>query len=253
MSVEYVECRTQVELDAALAKPDTIPICRGDGYFAVSSDSATVRASDSATVEAYGSATVRAYGSATVRAYDSATVEASDSATVRASGSATVRASGSATVEASRFVAVTRHGETAKVNGGVLIQIPPTDTPEAWADFYGLKVSRGTVVLFKAVDDEFRSGHGTTYTPGSKPSAPDWQDHDGCGNGLHFCPRPFMAHLYHTNATRFVACRVKLADLVVIGSYPGALPSDKVKAPSCTVLHECDEDGVKLEQTAKAA
>jgi hypothetical protein len=181
-------------------------------------DSASVRACDSASVRAYGSASVRAYGSASVEAY------------------------GSASVSATPFVAVQRHGDRAKVSGGVLIQIPPLDTAKQFCEFYGIKASRGTVTVYKAVGNSYTSEHGATYTPGGTTSCDDWSAEPRCGGGLHFSPRPFMARKY-SGGPRFVACRVKLTDLVVIRDYG---TPDKVKAPRCKVLYECNEDGEKL-------
>ncbi len=219
-----VVVRTQAELDAALGKSgvDCIEIDSPAGGWI------TVRASGSATVHAYVSATVHASGSATVHAYDSATVRAYDSATVHAYGSATVRAYGSATVHASPKTAVHLHSGHAKVKGGVLIDhTAKFDTPAEWCDYHGLKVSRaGVATVYKAVNDQWTTDRGFDYSPGSKPSAPDWRDDDGCGGGLHFSPTPHHALAYYPDATRFVAVGVKVADLRPI---PGG--TAKCKAP----------------------
>jgi hypothetical protein len=91
---------------------------------------------------------------------------------------------------------------------------------------------------------------GTSYQPGEKPSAPDWDPEPCCGAGLHFSPRAFMARKYAPLGKRFVACKVKVADIVVITDYG---TPDKVKAKACQVLHECDEDGVELKALKAAA
>src|SRR3990167_1717939 len=170
-----LEVTTQAQLDAALKKwkPGDVVMCLGgtwDRPLVVSGsatvwasgsatvrayDSATVWASGSATVGAYESATVGAYGSATVRASDSATVRAYESATVRASDSATVRAYESATVEATCRVAIHKHSNGPKINGGVLIEVPDLTklTPAEWCDYYGVEVKRNQATLYKAVDD----------------------------------------------------------------------------------------------------
>jgi hypothetical protein len=168
-------------------------------------------------------------------------VQASGSATVRAYGSATVRASGSATVRASRYVAIQRHGTRAKISGGVFIQIPDIETIVEFCDYYGV-TCEDTMVVYKLVDDGFVSAHGTRYQPDDKPEAPDWDGKPACGGGLHFSPRPFMARKY-SSGTRFVACEVRCADAVVIDDYG---TPDKIKAPRCTVLYECDEDGERI-------
>jgi hypothetical protein len=255
-----VEVHDQAEFEAAAERGDCIHVSgsatvRVSGSVTVEAyDSATVVAYDSATVVAYGSATVVAYGSATVVAYGSVTVEASGSATVRASGSATVRVSGSATVEASgsatvraydsatvrasKYVAVQDHGPDTTINGGVIISIRRAETPTDWCDFYGVDVVDGLATLYKAVDDAWRGGYGAdiSYEPGATPEAPDWKPDDMCGHGLHFSPRPFMARAYHENATRYVACPVRVDDMVLLG--------DKVKAPRVAApCWEVNEDG----------
>jgi len=234
----YKECATKQDLERILAAGD-IPILR-EGYWTIGG-SATVRASDSATVRASDSATVRASGSATVRASDSATVQASDSATVQAWDSATVRASGSATVEASPYVAVTKHGTTPKITGGVVIQIPRLDNTETWLKFYGITPTKaGKVTLFKAVSDEFKSGYEWDYSPGSKPTAFDFEATNECGKGLHLCARPTISKKYMTGATRYVACTVNVSEIVVIHEDG---ESNKVKVPRILKCVECDEDG----------
>jgi hypothetical protein len=254
---DFVECSTQKDVDAAI-RDGNVPIVRS-GFFEVSG-SASVSASGSASVSAYGSASVSAYdsasvrasgsasvsasGSASVSAYGSASVSAYDSASVRAYDSASVRASGSASVSATPFVAVQRTGKLAKVDGGVLIQIPDVKTTEQFLDYYGIKATRGTVTLYKLVDDQYVSGHGTSYKPGEKPTAPDWDPTPCCGQGLHFSPRAFMARKYASpDIERFVACKVKVADIVVIDDYR---TPDKIKSPRCEVLFACDEDGEKV-------
>jgi hypothetical protein len=279
------EVTTQAELDAALAKagPLDLIVCRGSGHFSVrgsatvrasgsatveASDSATVRASGSATVRAWGSATVEAWGSATVRAWDSATVRASDSATVRASGSATVRASGSATVRAwgsatveawdsatvraSKYVAihiVRAYGGNPQVTGGIQIEVPPIDSPEAFCDFYGVEVVDGVATLYKATDDDYSTSYarrcGISYRPGEQPVAPDWNDRPECGGGLHFSPRPRMARQINGDGTKhYLACPVRLDEMVVVEPGYGA---NKVKAPRiCGPIVEVDADGDPL-------
>ena len=229
---------TQAQLDKALKnrKPGDIIACLGGTWDKplVLFDSATVEAYGSATVEAYGSATVRAYGWATVRAYDSATV----------------RAYGSATVEASKYVAVQKMPSgNPKITGGVLIVIPELKTAQDWCDYYGVEVKRGTATVFKAVDDDYSTiqarPRGIFYAPGSKPKCTDWNSMPECGGGLHASPRPLMARRYNEGATRYVACPVKLAEIVVI--------DDKVKVPRIAgAVYEVDEDGERLKERAAA-
>ncbi len=256
---------TQQELDAALADKtvDWIDIRspRGVWIEVRASDSATVRASGSATVRAYGSATVRAYDSATVhasgsatvrasgsatvrasdsatvRASDSATVHASDSATVSASDSATVHASDSATVHASAHTAVHLHSGRARVEGGVLIDHTAVESdPVMWCSYHGVDVTDGAATVYKAVRANLHSAHGFAYPIGETVECDDWSDDDECGHGLHFSPSPSQALTYDWGATRFLECRVQLADL-----RPLTGGTAKMKCPRAVVVREVDE------------
>lgn len=143
------------------------------------------------------------------------------------SGSASVRAYDSASVRATKYVAIHKHPHgRQKINGGVIIELPVLDNAKDWLDYYGIPVEKGVAVLYKAVDDGYGANHnGFKYEPGSKPAAPDWDGKPECGGGLHFCARPLIARdKYHPTATRFVACPVKVSELVVIDE-------SKVKAP----------------------
>jgi hypothetical protein len=215
-------------------------------------DSATVEAYDSATVRAYGSATVEAYDSATVEAYDSATVEAYGSATVEAYGSATVRAYGSATVRATPYVAVHLFSARVTHEGGVIIDVASIDRSDwsAWAAFHGVEIlgakksEDDELVVFKAVDDDLKSGRGFKYPIGETVTDPDWKAGDFCGNGLHFSPHPHQARQYFRSATRFLKVAVKVSELTIIAGNGGDVP--KLKAKSARVLAEVDIDGKEV-------
>jgi hypothetical protein len=163
---EWVEVRTQEELDAALARPNAIPVCLGEGRFAVSApavvragDAVHVSASGEATVEAWGKATVEATGDATVGAWDSvgvtaaesARIEAWDHARVKATDSVSVRlwgwaeadASGSARVEADHWTVVHArdhtfvegwHAATVTVSGDAVVRAWDEATVDARDD-----------------------------------------------------------------------------------------------------------------------
>ena len=216
------------------------------------SGSATVRAYDSATVRAYDSATVTASGSATVTAYDSATVRAYDSATVTAYDSATVTAYDSATVTASSHTAVHLHSGRVTLEGGVVIDHAKVDLEDAetWAEYHGVEVVDGVATVYKAVDDRYTTDRGFDYSPGAQPSAPDWKATRECGNGLHFGPTPSHAVAYHPGATKFMAAKVALADLVTLtGSGTAKCKAPRVVAP----LVEVTIDGVPLVSEEAAA
>ena len=199
--------KTQAELDAALKanKPDII-ITGGGGW-----------------LEVRDSATVTAYGSATVTAYDSATVKVT------------------------QFVAVHKHSKRAKATGGVVIDVSAIDLADAavWLDYHGVKVSGGSVTLYKALPDDMTSGRAygppIIWTVGTTLTALDYNARNECGGGLHVSPTTHHATAYLLDATRWVAVRVKVADITPI---TGGTAKCKVRA--CKVLREVNRIGVKL-------
>ena len=89
--MESLDVFTQDELDDALARPDVIPVCAGDGAFVVAGDR-FVRAADSAHLTIRDTVAVEAGGWTTIVATDRTHVRAQHAATVEASGSARVSA-----------------------------------------------------------------------------------------------------------------------------------------------------------------
>jgi len=244
--MEWHDVTTQADLSAAVAAGHGVNVHAG---VFTAYGSAQVRAYGSAQVRASGSAQVRAYGSAQVRASDSAQVTAYGSAQVTASDSAQVTAYGSAQVTASwEGVAITVHGDGPRVEGGTVIRCDAPHDVREWCRRYGVTVTNGVVVLFKAVNDRFTTQYGVDYSPGSCPVSPDW---DGgvqeCGGGLHFSPVPWMALKFFCEATRFVACPIRIDDIRV--PRPKDTYPEKVKAGACCgAVWECDRDGNRIER-----
>jgi hypothetical protein len=137
-----------------------------------------------------------------------------------------------------------------------VIEVPTVTTADEWIAYYdAADAGDGHVLLYKALDTELKSGYGFLYLPGTSVEAPDWDaGARECGGGLHFCASPFHARGFRRyselKSTRFVACKVKVADIAVHAKpmYP-----NKVKAPRCEVLYECDVDGKELAQAEVAA
>jgi hypothetical protein len=138
------------------------------------------------------------------------------------------------------------HVSGARIEGGQQIQCPAPATAEAWCGHYGVEIADGCALLYKALNDDFTSPHGTSYAPGTAPVAPDW---DGmareCGGGLHFSPTPAHALSFHPEARRFAGCWVSLSDIVVHpeGSYPEKIKARAVARP----CFEVDVHGRPLE------
>ena len=205
-------------------------------------DAATVQAFDNTSVSTWGSASARAVGEARVEARESSFVEAGGRARVRALGASIVRARGRAAIDALDHVSVTVHGPGVEVTGGTVTRAPFPANAEEWCEFYGVEVRNGIATLFKAVDRDFNSYHGMSYAPGSQPRAPDWDGGEReCGGGIHLSPDPALAVPRTYGATRFVACPVRLAEIV---THPGGDYPDTVKAPGvCAPVYEVDEQG----------
>jgi hypothetical protein len=205
---------------------------------------ASAQAGDRAKVTAWGTATVIATGSASVEALETVTVVAGGSVSVRAFGAAMVRARGQLAVESSEGVAVMRHRQGTAATGAAAVDTRPGTAAE-WCRYYGVPVKDGVAVLYKAVDEDFDSYHGTSYRPGSLPDAPDWDGGEReCGGGLHLSPRPTFALAAPEDDMRFVACPVRLEDIAV---HPRPLYPDKVKVRAvCAPVYEVREDGTPV-------
>lgn len=123
-----------------------------------------------------------------------------------------------------------------------------------WLIRNGIKPNAdGTVPLIKLVKDDYqgqyRGPHDIVYTPGAEVVAPDYQGHNGCGQGLHFSPTIADAarHLWQgsTDWTKAILCHVDLETLIPISEA-------KVKARSCKVIGELPVD-LAVDQTQTAA
>ena len=130
--------------------------------------------------------------------------------------------------------------------GGVEIKYKAPKTAAEWLAHYEVKPVRGVAILYKGVDAQYKSPRGGNYTPGTKPQCEDWDGGaEECGGGLHFSPAPFLTLKYAPNAVKWVACPVKVSEIVV---HPEARYPDKVKAPRvCAPCYEVDIDGNRMD------
>jgi hypothetical protein len=214
--------KTQAELDQAVK--DGLVACVHDGHVVLRGSSRAVLWESSSAV---------LYGSSRAVLWESS------SAVLWESSSAV----------ASKFVALQVHeGHTGSIKGGVVIYVKQPTTAEEWCDYNGVAVKDGVALLYKAVKADFTNGYNgsVSYAPGCLPEAPDWDGGKSeCGGGLHFSPSPGAAlDFYSDQGRRFVACPVRLADIVV--QHPAEMPS-KVKAQRvCAPVYEVDIDGKKV-------
>lgn len=119
-------------------------------------------------------------------------------------------------------------GIVVDANGVPTEVLDPQAAARKWCREHGLRVRHGHVTLWKAVNAELKSNHGTIYKPRTTVIAPDFLATRDCGNGLHFGPLPHVAARYHGPDPTFLKCRVPLDTLVPLG--------DKCKARECYVI-----------------
>jgi hypothetical protein len=254
-----IEVRTQEQLEKALKKTnngaDELIICLGGGHFTLRENStATLRGNSTATLRGNSTATLLENSTATLRENSTATLRGNSTATLRENSTATLLENSTGRVDATPHSHVRRHPRsTAKINGGVILDLFVPKSASEWCDFYGVEIRKGgrfskalagqdVAILFKALSEDFTSPHGVSYEPGTAPAASDW---DGgsleCGCGLHFSPHPEMAREFHEDAERFVACPVLVSEIAI---HPDGTFPQKVKAPRvCAPCWEVDRNG----------
>ena len=252
---------TQVAFDAALACDETIYLAAdADVLVRGTAEPYIVVTTGQPRVEAWGSSQPRvvAWESSQPRvvAWESSQprivawgssqprIEAwgSSQPRVEARGYVSLVVVGRVQVTAHANVSVLAEGALPEISGGLVRRLL-IRTPQEWCDYYGAVVQDGIAMLYKVVDDQYESLHGTSYAPGTSPQAGDW---DGgvaeCGAGFHFCATTGAARDYFRGATRFVRCPVALTDMRA----PQAADAhpDKIKARGLAgPIVEVDEDG----------
>lgn len=239
-----VEVRTQAEMEDVIKAGNT-PICV-EGRFVLSlSMRAELWGNSSAELLGNSSAVLRENSSAVLRGNSSAELWGDSKAI--AFGAAIIRVFSCLSVVASHAVTVVIHGCKERIQGGVQIEVKQPTTAREWCEFYGVEIVEkdGCAILFKGVGDNWKSPKGGDYTPGTVPRAPDW---DGgtkeCGGGFHFSPHPVMTLEFNSVATKFVACPVRLDEIVV---HANAKFPNKVKAAGCCgPCWEVDRDGKRV-------
>jgi hypothetical protein len=253
----FAPCVRAVDSAAVEAKGSTVVNACGDATVLAyrravvnALDQVRVCAWDEATVRAGGATSVYAWGRARVDAHDAAHVDAWQAAGVRAHGSSEVDARGAATVELqgrasakpTPYVTVLR-----RRNQRLEVEQPPSGDAERvksleWCVFQGVPVVAEAVTLYKAVDDDFRAPCGAVYAPGSVPDAGAFEEgEDQHGHGLHLWPHPSLALEFAPQAARFVACSVRISDLLAQSgnAYRTKTRVRRISAP----LYEVSLDG----------
>jgi hypothetical protein len=132
----------------------------------------------------------------------------------------------------------------ASISGSGEVRRITSSNPIEWCKVFDLPIEGEYVTLYKALDKDFCSRwRNFCYLPGTTVEAPDWDPNIECGGGLHFSPSPRMAKEFNPAATKFVACKVKLSEVLV---HPEGVYPEKVKAPRVYEIFEVDIEGNRL-------
>ena len=192
---------------------------------------------------------VEARGNSSVEARENSSVVAWENSSVVAWGNVFIRLFSALKITASASVLIMLHGKAKSITGGKRVKAAVPTTATKWCAHWGVKVTKGIALVFKGVDDDYSTDHARQhyifYTPGTKPQADDWDGgREECGGGLHFSPIPKMALEFNPQATRFVACPVRLKDISV---HTDARYPQKIKAKGCCApVYEVDKNGKRL-------
>jgi hypothetical protein len=143
------------------------------------------------------------------------------------------------------------HSEDAKVTGGFKTKAI-LRTAEDWCNYYGVEVKKGIAIVFKGVREDYSSFHDSSFkwTPGTAPKSELW-DKQECSHGLHASPTPRHTLTHHASAQKFLACPVKVSEMLVFfeGEYP-----HKCKFPAAAgKVWEVDIDGKPIEAAQETA
>jgi hypothetical protein len=139
----------------------------------------------------------------------------------------------------------------AECEGGCQIVVN-LSTNQDWCGYYGVPISKdGTIILYKGVSGDYRSGYGGDYTPGSMPEADQW---DGgkveCSHGLHWSPTPRHTREFAPGVKRWIAAPHKLEDIVV--HWGGDYPQKAMTRATAGPVFEVDIDGNPVARDIKA-
>lgn len=198
-----------------------------DSTHAELSGSSHAELRDSSHAVLRGSSHAVLWGSSHAELRDSTHAELRGSSRAVLWGSSHAELWGSSHAETTRYAVVHLRSQQATFTGdGHLIDLTGIDLtdPATWCEFNGVTTDGdGIAYMYKAVGDDWKSGYGTAYPPGSTPEAPDWDaGYRNCGRGLHFCASPLLSFGYKPDATKFLKAGVRLDEMVTL--------DDKVKA-----------------------
>ena len=150
--------------------------------------SATLR--ENASAELWENASAELWGNSRAELWENASAELWENSRAKLWGNSRAELWRNSRAELSRFTVAWLHSSSAKATGtGHVIDVTDAalSTPDAWAEYHGVKVVDGIATVYKALYDHFgtgRLGWEGKYAPGETPEAPDWRDDASCGGGF---------------------------------------------------------------------
>jgi len=255
--MEWKECKTQVEVDAAVAAGHGV-VLRGNSRAYLRGNSRAYLRDNSRAV-LYGSSRADLDGNSRADLYDNSRADLYgnsradlyDNSRADLYGNSRAVLYGNSRAVLRDFATGYVLSDRAKIRAGsratVIRPDYPTD-PAAWAAMKLIPVKRGRMTLWKTTDMDGLSFHDreTAYTVGKVTTAKDWDaDHKGeCGCGLHLADSPESARSFVSRDTEFrlFAVTVALKDCRCYGGRPDY--PQKLRARACRVVKEYPADYV---------
>jgi hypothetical protein len=203
----YVECKTQSELDVCCINHD-IAIVRNGIFTARGNSQVTARGNSQVT--AWGNSQVTAWGNSQVTARENSQVTACNYAMVRACDYSVVKANG--------YNALTKNGDNAKItmtNNCTLIKTPDkVDSLEAYINFYPCKTTNTAIYLYKAVRVDLKAFYDgiTQYPIKGKISTNELSPKSAgsCAKGLHFSHFDWSVNFGLTKNCKFAVLKARI-------------------------------------------
>jgi hypothetical protein len=202
-------------------------------------ENSQVTARENSQVTARENSQVTAWGNSQVTAWENSQVTARENSQVTAWGNSQVTASGLA-------LAIVR-SKNAKARGNThVIKYPKTI--KEWCDIYGIKISKGKINVYKAVDENFCSRDYFKYEIGKKATDQLWNPSTDieCGYGLHFCWDPIACEQFNNKPGHYLLCEVDMKSIAFFDGEPQY--PEKIRAKECKVICEVDRQGKRLKK-----
>jgi hypothetical protein len=243
------------------ARGNSSVVARGNSSV-VAWGNSSVEARENSSVVAWGNSSVVAWGNSSVVARENSSVEARENSSVVAWENSSVEARGNVCVWgcspwihvaifafAVCYQLVKDFKLEKKSKTATVIEPKYESGTEGWLEKEGVAATRGKVILFKRVTNDFKTRKGlsseTEWKVGSTLTHPDWKPETGeCGaNKFHSCSRPYFCDEFMSGSDdRYIAIEISKKDL---HAWPTPAYPHKIAFRKGKVLYEVDKFGRK--------